>query len=674
KLFKKNIMLSLLNIIRNSISVQLILLAVFSIVTAIVLTGFLSFQAARKALINKLMNHDLKKIVELKSEKINSRIKRAMETSLSLASDPVIIEWFKSNEKDERLGKFAKDKLKYTGTKYDYSVVFAVNHNTLNHWKEDVLLYVVDKNKPDDSWYFDFFNSGKSIEINIDSSDNLKSTFMFINAIIGTKGEKLGVAGIGVDLTKIAKEFTKVDEYQGNSWLIDNKGKIKISSDFTQLNKSISTVLGEKAKFLENWNRQETKTDEYFKNNERLIFAYTSIGNTGWTVVYSVSFEIIAQPLTRIRYTTLISGIMSAIMVILIFYSLSKKYIKSIKELTEATKEIADGNLNVNFRTDLQNEIGTLANSFEIMVERLAITNKTLLEYNQNLELKVNERTSELNLKLEEIKILKNKQDGDYLLMSQLVQPFIYNKAKSNTFKIECFLRQLKYVEKKGKAFEVGGDTIITENIVLKNKNYIVVMNGDAMGKSLQGAGGVLVMGTVFNMLLDQTHKSKKEANQTPESWLYSVYGELHKVFFSFEGWMYMTLFLGLIDEESGEIFFLSLEHPYPILYNENKIQFISPVKNLSKLGSLEKLQSKPPVSHIKLLPGESLFIGSDGKDDLIKKAGNKEPKEIKIEEGIFLEILKESGGSIDKIIEMILSSNKLIDDISIVKIMRKNN
>lgn len=53
-------------------------------------------------------------------------------------------------------------------------------------------------------------------------------------------------------------------------------------------------------------------------------------------------------------------------------------------------------------------------------------------------------------------------------------------------------------------------------------------MNGDAMGKSIQGAGGALVLGTVFNTILTRSSISLHQ-NKKPEKWLEEAFLELQK-------------------------------------------------------------------------------------------------------------------------------------------------
>ncbi|MCB1160874.1 MAG: PAS domain-containing protein, partial [Leptospiraceae bacterium] len=114
-----------------------------------------------------------------------------------------------------------------------------------------------------------------------------------------------------------------------------------------------------------------------------------------------------------------------------------------------------------------------------------------------DLEKKVIERTKELKETLDQVEALKKIQDGDYFLTSLLITPLGQNVIQSPYVQVESFLKQKKSFLFKEKYYEIGGDINIAHKLTLKNRSHILFMNADAMGKSIQGAGGVLVLGSV---------------------------------------------------------------------------------------------------------------------------------------------------------------------------------
>ncbi len=145
--------------------------------------------------------------------------------------------------------------------------------------------------------------------------------------------------------------------------------------------------------------------------------------------------------------------------------------------------------------------------------------------------------TKEVREKMELIEALKVQQDGDYFLTSLLAKPLFYNANKSKLVKTEFIIKQKKQFEFKRKQADLGGDICITGNLRLgtkdKFKRYTMAMNGDAMGKSMQGAGGSLVMGVVMNSIMARSASTLVICPGSPVKRIFrpsgsvNLYGEL---------------------------------------------------------------------------------------------------------------------------------------------------
>ncbi len=345
--------------------------------------------------------------------------------------------------------------------------------------------------------------------------------------------------------------------------------------------------------------------------------------------------------------------------------------IKPLDDLLSGVKKVNQGDLTVKVPVYVQDEIGYLATSFNKMVVSIREAKEQLQDYANNLEEKVKERTAELNASLQEIKKLKEKQDGDYYLTSLLLHPLMINFNKSKKVSTQFYVKQYKEFEFRGKRSEIGGDICVTGNLRLgKNletaKRYIVAMNGDAMGKSTQGAGGALVMGVVMNAIIARSARHDRVLDMTPQQWLRDTYEEIHGVFSAFNGSMCISCVLDLIEEDTGKMYYFNAEHPFQILYRNGKASFIEEELKLRKLG----LASEYPfeVHSFQLESGDIVIAGSDGRDDI--EIGTEEGiRVINENEYLILEIIEEAKGDIQKILEGIKKRGNLTDDISLMKI-----
>ncbi|WP_100748101.1 SpoIIE family protein phosphatase, partial [Leptospira ellisii] len=300
-----------------------------------------------------------------------------------------------------------------------------------------------------------------------------------------------------------------------------------------------------------------------------------------------------------------------------------------------------------------------------ILANKFVRLNEEVEELNEDLERKVEQRTEELKQSLEQVNRLKVQQDADYFLTSLLINPLSSNKNDSRIVRTEFYTKQKKSFEFKGKTYEIGGDILISGNIELRNKRYVVFVNGDAMGKSIQGAGGALVMGTVFNTILTRSGIAVQK-NKSPEQWLSEAFLELQKIFESFDGSMYISIVLGLVEESSGLLYYINAEHPWTVLYRDGVASYIEDELTLRKIGIPENEQHLT-IKTFRMFPGDTIVIGSDGRDDIL--IGNGENRIINEDQDQFLKRVEEGSGDLREVYDRILKFGSLVDDFTLLKI-----
>ncbi|WP_135736153.1 SpoIIE family protein phosphatase [Leptospira gomenensis] len=302
-----------------------------------------------------------------------------------------------------------------------------------------------------------------------------------------------------------------------------------------------------------------------------------------------------------------------------------------------------------------------------ILAERFSELHLKTEELNSNLEHRVEERTKELSETLDVMSKLKNQQDGDYFLTSLLINPLGKNNADSDNVRIRFFIKQKKEFLFKNVRNEIGGDLCKTESIELKGRKVTVFFNADAMGKSMQGAGGALVLGAVFKSIIERTRFDSFMKDLYPERWLKNSFIELHRVFESFEGSMLVSIVLGVIDDKTGFMYYMNAEHPYSILYRDGIASFLGDDVFYRKLGS-QLVEGTLSVQTFQLLPGDVLFNGSDGRDDILVETTDG-GKNMNYDETRILRIVERCGGNLEDIERQLDLEGVLTDDLSIMKI-----
>ncbi|MDZ4727167.1 MAG: SpoIIE family protein phosphatase [Leptospira sp.] len=362
-------------------------------------------------------------------------------------------------------------------------------------------------------------------------------------------------------------------------------------------------------------------------------------------------------------------GLAIAILVIFGFrFFFSGALIRPIEEIIEGLTEVNSGNLDYRLAIHVEDDIGFMARSFNRMVRSIQAARKRLQQYADQLEQKVQERTKELENTLQEVQALKDQQDGDYFLTSLLLQPFSTNHATHDNVQIDFLLEQKKKFTFRQHSKEIGGDLNIANQIVLNDKTYTVFLNADAMGKSMQGAGGALVLGSVFESIITRTQLSPEAKRTYPERWIKNTFIELHKVFEGFDGSMLVSLVLGLVDNQTGLLYFINAEHPWIVLYRDGIASFMEDELMFRKLGT-SGVDGEIFIRTFQLEPGDVVIAGSDGRDDLLISLTDEGKRIINEDERLFLKVVERGRGDLEKIYEELHTIGSLTDDLSLLRV-----
>jgi serine phosphatase RsbU (regulator of sigma subunit) len=362
-----------------------------------------------------------------------------------------------------------------------------------------------------------------------------------------------------------------------------------------------------------------------------------------------------------------IFGFLTLLLFCVIFfisYLFSRNIINSIKKLSFAMTNLDNKLVNHNFLLDTKrkDEIGEMGKVFINMKDEI-------YKYQNHLESLVDDKTLKLQTSLNEIKKLKDHQDGDYFLTSLLLIPFYTQKIETSTLTIDSILRQKKKFYFKNKESQIGGDLIMIEKVLIKDKTYIALINADAMGKSIQGAGGAIVLGTVFKSFINRLKNSFYESDDFPEILLKNCFTELHEAFLTFDGSMIISAIICLIDEQSGGLFFINSEHPYPILLRNSKASFIGYDLFNRKIGL--DLGDDIIIQSFQMEDGDIIIIGTDGRDDILILKEN--TSHMNEDEYLFSRIVEKTSGDLNSIEKELLNIGELTDDLSLVKIEYNN-
>lgn len=416
------------------------------------------------------------------------------------------------------------------------------------------------------------------------------------------------------------------------------------------------------------FNRTEEKTPEFYVSYIVLLSGSEKVYEVGFT--YRSLRKFIHDP-----------SLVLTICLIIVMFTISfgfrfffqNAFVRPMEEVVVGLKEVNSGNLEYRLIPRVEDEIGFIARSFNRMARSIQAARRRLERYANDLEEKVKDRTKELEESLLEIRELKQQQDGDYFLTSLLTKALGENRAPQGNVRVDFLLEQKKKFTFRKYEDEIGGDLNISDRILLQNRSYTVFLNGDAMGKSMQGAGGALVLGAVFESIVERSKAIDSVKAQSPERWLKNAFIELHKVFESFNGSMLVSSVTGLVDDETGILYYINAEHPWTILYRDRVASFIETDFMFRKLGTTG-LDGSIYVRTFQLKEGDVIIVGSDGRDDIVVGTDSEGDRIINDDENMFLRTVEEAEGDLEKIRQITLKKGQLSDDLSLIRLAYKSD
>ena len=141
---------------------------------------------------------------------------------------------------------------------FGYNVIYAVSDISKAFYTQNGLNRIIsDEN---DSWYGEFRDSKKNIEVNVDTDkDYLDKVFIFVNVkIYDNSNNYIGVVGAGIYINDIQNIIIRFEEtYQAEVSIVDKNGLVLISNDKNYLNNY----------YLDNSYFNEVNSNSFYYNN-----------------------------------------------------------------------------------------------------------------------------------------------------------------------------------------------------------------------------------------------------------------------------------------------------------------------------------------------------------------------------------------------------------------------
>lgn len=257
----------------------------------------------------------------------------------------------------------------------------------------------------------------------------------------------------------------------------------------------------------------------------------------------------------------------------------SDKFLNPIQQLIDSVQDIAKGNFDRRLEVPSENEIGKLAQAVNTMADEL----KT---YMINLQ----QETAERERISTELNVATNIQQ------SMLPHEFDFDRTE---FEIFASMEAAK---------EVGGD--FYDFYFVDNKHLIITM-ADVSGKGVPAA---LFMSRSKTMLQNFAFSMKN-----PDDLAAVMTLSNRQLCYNNEEMLFVTVFMGMLNLETGEFIYANGGHNAPLVLHENKFEFMDVGKSCM-LGIDEDVSFEQ--QKIVLAPGDIIFLYTDGVTEAMNEGG----------------------------------------------------
>jgi methyl-accepting chemotaxis protein len=180
-----------------------------------------------------------------------------------------------------------------------------------------------------------------------------------------------GVLSMDMYLDAITQQVTaeKIGE-SGYAFLIDENGVFLAHPDQALLNTNISDIQG-----LEELGKKISASDSgyerYTLNNEKKVMVFQRMEGTSWVIGATVSEDEVYNELSTVRVSFVFIMLFLMAIIIVIAVITSNIITKPIKDMTNAARKVANGDLNIQIKDKGAKEIRDLAKAFNSMSDNV---------------------------------------------------------------------------------------------------------------------------------------------------------------------------------------------------------------------------------------------------------------------------------------------------------------
>ncbi|MEP3350066.1 MAG: GGDEF domain-containing protein [Marinomonas sp.] len=442
-----------------------------SITIIFCLTGFFSW-VSMKVLAEDIISNWVEIYAEkqLRYDKVRTLLPLIQEVELSkeFAEIDSIQNWANDPDNQELKETALGDAEEYRTRFSDNSFFIALKKNNNYYYRDDEAeklgmdsyRYTLDPSKSEDAWFYSIMKINLSVHLNVNPDVELGVVKLWSDVLIRKGNEILGVVGTGLDLSDFLDQMVEKQDIYSAIFFTNYEGSIQLHQeeeliDYASITKQsedkklIFQILddeGSKTQLINTFklakeNPNSVKTAVVYKNGIRELASVIYIPEIDW---FQVNFIDVDYFLPWTEFSSLFFVfIISLVIALIVIYLLIKLIVTNpIKELDNSVCALKRNEIlvpEINKRAGL--EIKNLVSHYKEMSD-------SILEYQNELEKKVEERTKALSLlsQLDPLTSLYNRRGIELYINEYMRQ---WNESKQAFSIINIDINDFKMVNDK---------------------------------------------------------------------------------------------------------------------------------------------------------------------------------------------------------------------------------
>jgi len=354
-------------ILFKSIKSKVLSLLMLAVVILIV-TNVIDLVTSRQ-ILEKQLQSELESNAISNSKMVNELIKQYTERLIALANTSTV-----SGNDPEAAKAYLKaelNRLQADGSSFS-NLSFA-GLDGMSYISDGTPVSVVERD------YYKAIMGGKDLffsEPVINKNNNKLSILIAVS--VKKDGQLVRILMGTMDLDKLSQEVASMKTGNiGSAFIIDSRGICIAHPDEGMLNQDLtqesSTVPAQLAELIRNMTVSKAGKADYSFNGVDTIYHYQSIPLADWILVVAADRNEIYGPINALTRNIIITIVITSLLLLVLGWIQTVRISRPINDLVEATKRLAQGDLNTEIAINTQDEIGHLARSFEGMRQDLQV-------------------------------------------------------------------------------------------------------------------------------------------------------------------------------------------------------------------------------------------------------------------------------------------------------------